>query len=118
MSGGLHHLSLAGNDLSTIHPQLLANGIVCLSNVSTFSPYVAFKTISGHSVNLSRCRLSSEQITVLCQSNLRLSCINLSSNCLSQVKTLTKYFWGLQMGSSQFAALFEIQLKYERIMLV
>jgi len=30
--GGLHHLSLAGNDLSLVHPQLLANGITSLSH--------------------------------------------------------------------------------------
>ena len=29
---GLHHLSLAGNDLSSIHSQLLANGIVRLGD--------------------------------------------------------------------------------------
>ena len=45
MSGGLHHLSLAGNDLSSLHPQILANGIVRLSNVSTFSTYFAFSLI-------------------------------------------------------------------------
>ena len=88
--GGLHHLSLAGNDLSSIHSQLLANGIVRLGDFHFLGFNEIFKALSfsGHSVNLSRCRLSSEQISVLFQANLRLSCLNLSSNCLSQVSTV------------------------------
>jgi len=51
---GLQHLSLAGNDLSTIPDQLLADGFTHLE----------------HSLNLSRCRLSSDQVKIFLNSNV------------------------------------------------
>jgi hypothetical protein len=66
---GKKHLSLAGNDLSTIPDQLLADGFTHLE----------------HSLNLSRCRLSSDQVSRLLESNLTISCLNLASICLAQV---------------------------------